>query len=350
VNRLSRRRRPPTNEHGCRNHHGFTNEHGFSIVFVALMMVVMLSIAAFAIDLSQAYASRRQMQNAADDASLGATRALDKARRAGYANAALNAAVAATASDVANTRNGSQVALYSCTVIDRLQNAIASCGNSGGWTASAVNGGPAGVLVQAGVTQSTFFAGLIGQSTTTARTSAAATIQPLKLASGPFIICGNPLNDGYDILNPDGSINPTKTAALGTFPVQASQLPRCNGPSEFKGKARDGAATFTVPGIAVGDGGNGYSGEIHNIVANGVPCPNDGSLILDCDLVLPVADSTSGMDFHITALGVFHVIGDGSSNPKYTARFVTDLNTATGGQGAAANCGVGSLCLIKLVQ
>jgi Flp pilus assembly protein TadG len=328
--------------------HAF-DEKGFSIVFVALMMVVMLSIAAFAIDLSQTYATRRQMQNAADDASLGATRALDKARRAGYENLGLNDAVAAT-SDVANSRNGSQAALHSCTVIDRLQNAIASCMPAFGWTTSTQNGGPAGVLIQAGATQSTFFAGMLGQSSTTARASAAATIQPLKLVSGPFIICGNPLNDGYDMLNPDGTINPTKAAALGTFPVQESQLPRCNGPSAFKGKAADGSATFTVPGIAVGDNGNGYSGEIHNIVANGVPCPNDGSPILDCDLVLPVADSTVNYDFHITALGVFHVTGDGNGNPKYAARYVASLNTATGGQGAAANCAVGSLCLIKLVR
>ena len=340
---MSRSLRPSADEHAV-------DEHGFSIVFVALMMVVMLSIAAFAIDLSQAYATRRQMQNAADDASLGATRALDKARRAGYTNTGLNDTVAATAADVANTRNGSQNALFTCTVIDRLQNAIASCSPALNWTASTQNGGPAGVLVQAGATHNTFFAGMIGQSSTTARASAAATIQPLRLASGPFIICGNPLNDGYDMLNPDGTINPTKAQALGTFAVQASQLPRCNGPSGFKGKAANGAATFTVPGISVGDNGNGYSGEIHNIVANGVPCPSDGSAILDCDLVLPVADSTSGYDFHITALGVFHVTGDGNGSPKYAARYVASLNTATGGQGAAANCAVGSLCLIKLVR
>ena len=330
--------------------HGFTNEQGFSIVFVALMMVLMLSIAAFAIDLGQAYASRRQMQNAADDASLGATRALDKARRAGYANIGLNDAVASTAADVANTRNGSQAALYTCTVIDRLQNAIASCSPSGGWTGSIQNGGPAGVFVQAGITQNTFFAGLIGQSSTTARASAAATIQPLRQASGPFIICGNASNDGYDILNPDGTINPAKAAALGTFPVQAAQLPRCNGPAAFKGKAADAATTFTVPGVDVGDNGNGYSGAIANVVASGVPCPNDGSPILDCDLVLPVADTASDYNFHVTALGVFHVTGDGTGNPKYYAKFVANLTVATGGQGGVTNCGLGSICLIKLVQ
>ena len=344
MSRLWRRRCLPAYERGL------SNEQGFSIVFVALMMVVMLSIAAFAIDLSQAYASRRQMQNAADDASLAATRALDKARRSLYANTGLNDAVASTAADVANVRNGSQAALYSCTVIDRLQNAIASCSPSLGWTGSSQNGGPAGVFVQTGITQNTFFAGLIGQSTTTARALAAATIQPLKQASGPFIVCGSASNDGYDILNPDGSINPTKAAALGTFPIQAAQLPRCNGPAAFKGKAADGSATFTVPGIDVGDNGNGYSGAIANVVANAVPCPTDGSPILDCDLVLPVADSTNGFNFHVTALGVFHVTGNGLGDPKYLARFVANLNTATSGQGSAANCGLGSICLIKLVQ
>ena len=93
-----------------------------------------------------------------------------------------------------------------------------------------------------------------------------------------------------------------------------------------------------------------FSGGIANVVAGGVPCPTDGSPILDCDLVLPVADSTIGFNFHVTALGVFHVTGNGLGDPKYVARFVASLTVATGGQGGTANCGVGSICLVKLVQ
>jgi len=47
-------------------------EHGQSIVLVALLMGVLLLFVAIAVDLSNAYAHRRQAQNAADSAALAA--------------------------------------------------------------------------------------------------------------------------------------------------------------------------------------------------------------------------------------------------------------------------------------
>jgi Flp pilus assembly protein TadG len=328
-----------------------TDERGLSIVMVALMMVALLSVAAVVIDLGQAYANRRQMQNSADAAALAATRALDKARSAGFANSALNNAVDTTASSVA-TSNGARGSLVTCQVVrwnyylDSSQ-VIAPCSPTSGWTGDATNGGPAGVVVKTGTTANTAFGSFVGASTTTARATAASTIQPLATGKGPFIICGNGSDDGYDILNADGTFNAAKATALGVFPIQAAQLPRCNGPAAFKGKAADVNAVFTIPGTDVGTNGNGFDSTIQGIVLGATPCPNDGSS--DCDLVLPIADSTNGYNFHITAVAVFHVTGDGHGNPKYFAQYLGNLTTAGGGQGGTGVCPVGGLCVIKLV-
>ncbi|HEV3353135.1 MAG TPA: pilus assembly protein TadG-related protein [Acidimicrobiales bacterium] len=328
------------------------DERGLSIVLVALLVTAMLAIASIVLDLGQAYANRRQMQNAADAASLAATRALDKAHQAGYASTALNSAVDTTATNVA-TNNGAQAAQVTCQVIrwnyylDNTQ-IIAPCSPASGWISDATNGGPAGVLVGTGVTVRTTFGAVINQKTTTAKANAAATLQPLAAGRGPFIVCGKESNDGYDLLNADGSFNRTKALALGVFPVQAAQLPRCNGPAAFKGKAADPAATFTVPGTDLGDNGNGFDASIQGIVLGATPCQSPAQT--DCDLALPIADSTSGYTFHITAIAVFHITGDGHGNPKYFAEYKGNLTTATGGQGGTGVCSTGALCVVKLVS
>jgi Flp pilus assembly protein TadG len=331
------------------------DERGLSIIVVAIVMVAMLSIAAVVIDLGQAYSDRRKMQNSADAAALGATRALQKARKAGLANTALNDAVDSTASDVA-TKNGAQASLVTCSVIhwnyysDNTQ-IIAPCSPSSGWIGDATNGGPAGVLVKVGTVTQAAFGAIIGQRTTTERASAAASIQPLRSARGPFIVCGKAANDGYDMLNADGTFNAAKATALGTFPIQASQLPRCNGPVAFKGKALDAQAEFTIPGIDVGDNGNGFDSSIQGVVLGATPCTASGQQ--DCDLAIPIADSVipnNSFNYHVTDIAVFHITGDGSGDPKYFAKYVATLDTASGGQGGTGVCSVGSLCLVKLVS
>lgn len=327
------------------------DERGFTIVLVAIALVGVLAVSAFAVDLGQAYASRRQMQNAADAAALAATRALDKARRASFATNLLNQAVATTASDVAQ-RNGAKPSMVTCTVVrwnyylDNTQ-VSGACNAPATWTVDAVNGGAAGVAVTVGTTNYTFFASAIGQKAPSTSASAAATIQPLVSGSGPFIICGSASNDGYNLLT-NGQFDPGKAAALGTFPIQAAQLPRCNGPAAFKGKAASAKAKFTIPGTDLGDNGNGFDANIQQIVLGASPCaapPDTG-----CSLALPIADSTNGYEFHIVAIAVFAVTGDGTGNPKYFARYDSTLATATGGQGGAGVCSIGPLCVIKLVQ
>ena len=47
-----------------------SDESGFSLVFAAILMVVLIGMAAFAIDVGRLYAERRELQNAADAAVL----------------------------------------------------------------------------------------------------------------------------------------------------------------------------------------------------------------------------------------------------------------------------------------
>ena len=58
------------------------NEQGFTTVFIALALVSLLGASAFALDLGQAYTSRRQMQNAADAGALAARDAPQGPQRA----------------------------------------------------------------------------------------------------------------------------------------------------------------------------------------------------------------------------------------------------------------------------
>src|SRR3954465_11392383 len=105
-------------------HRARRDEQGFSILLVALLMVAMLIIAAIALDGGQAYADHRQMQNAADAAALAGARALERVRFRGAPSTDVNAQARGQATD-----NGasSSTSHYSCTVMDKHQQAIAAC-------------------------------------------------------------------------------------------------------------------------------------------------------------------------------------------------------------------------------
>jgi len=323
------------------------SEDGFALVFVGITLVVMMIASAFAIDLGQDYTSRRQMQNAADAASLAGTRALLKTRNLLTGTFVdLTNSVWTTTRDTA-VQNGADTRQLVCTIIRRDRSTIAPCSPSTGWVLDGLVGGPAGVLVETAVTGETAFAGVIGQYSLTARTSASALIQPLVSSKGtPFIVCGSLLKGGYDILNGSGVI---KTTAIGlTIPIQSSQQPSCGAGSTFKGKTASDATGFAVSGWLAGSTGNGNDSSIYDTVAGATPCVPP--TFTNCDLVLPIADDgQGGPSLHIAALGVFHVTGDGQGNPKYFGTLLSASAPVTRGIGGTGTCAVGSACVIKLV-
>ncbi len=74
-------------------------------------------------------------------------------------------------------------------------------------------------------TRTTYFGGITGKSTTTATTSAAASIQELSSIGAPFLICGNAAKGGYNLLNADGTLNPTNAANAGSSRSMARRCP-----------------------------------------------------------------------------------------------------------------------------
>lgn len=317
------------------------------MVLVAITIVVMVIASAFAVDLGQAYSSRRQMQNAADAAALAGTRALLKTRNVltgSFLDATNSVWVTTLAAAVQNGADTSQVA---CTVIRRDRSAIGPCSPSTGWILDGLLGGPAGVLVQTAVTDRTAFAGVMGRTSLTAHTSASGLIQPVVSSKGtPFIVCGSLLKGGYDILNLSGAI---KATAIGlTISIQSSQEPDCGAGSTFKGKTASDAIGFTVGGWLAGSTGNGNDSSVYDTVAGATPCVPP--TFTNCDLVLPIADNgQAGPSLHIAALGVFHITDNGLGNPKYFGTLLSASAPVTRGQGGSGTCTVGSACVIKLV-
>jgi Flp pilus assembly protein TadG len=182
-------------------------EDGIVLVLVALSLTLIVGMAALAIDLGTAYSASRQMQNAADDAALAATRVLqcydvvsntssplyNPALASQYGcptgAAAYSAAqVATTASSVAQSDNGAQV--ESCEIISYYgllptppyyTVVDPSCTDSA-WTTNALADG---VFVTASTTETTAFGKAVGTNQLSQLRQGAATVQQL-IGVGPL--------------------------------------------------------------------------------------------------------------------------------------------------------------------
>ena len=343
------------------------SERGVATMFLAITMVIMLSSAAFALDMGQAYTSHRQMQNASDAASLAGTRALLASRNIST-GAFLDPSNAVwSAAQTAALDNGAGSAQITCTVVRRDNSTIAPCSPSTGWILDGVLGGPAGVVVKTSVTNNTAFAKVMGKSTLTASGTATARIQPLSSAHGaPFLVCGianttiKKSSWPADPLDPDvvslsiplllnGAINPLAVGHVYGLQGSGSTIATCGTDAAFDGKPANGTAGITIPSWQTGTNGNGNDAAIYDTVAGATPCVPPS--YNNCDLVLPIADSgATGYQLHVIAFAVFHVTGNGSGNPKYAGRLLTSNAPVTRGVGGSGNCALGQACKINLVN
>jgi len=177
-------------------------EKGQTVVIVALALVVLLAALGLAVDGSAVYLSRRRMQNAADAASLAGTRRLADAICDSEAATAADAAVydevvrLAEANGVENA--DAIVAHYvkfdSNVVVEFDPPVTVGNSLSGG---PGVPNGATGVVVSTTITQSTYFMGMVGQSTGGAGADATAVTGPPMLAGGmrPFGVPQDLLDD-----------------------------------------------------------------------------------------------------------------------------------------------------------
>src|SRR5207248_865314 len=110
-----------------------------------------------------------------------------------------------------------------------------------------------------------------------------------------------------------------------------TSISNCGAAATFDGKSASGLTPIALPSTQLGNNGNGFDNTIYDTVAGAVPCNADFSN--DCELVLPIADTASGLNLHVVALGLFHVIKRSSGQPKYAAKLLTANIPITRGQG-----------------
>lgn len=308
-----------------------SGERGVIVPMAALSMVAVILVVMLVIDGSHAYPQRRDMQNAADAASLAGTRALDKVKYSGQAWTTVDATVQSVAAD-----NGAESA--ECTVITGTGATIGPCTDP-----TSIRAISAGVRVRTTDVRATSVSGMVEQDSVTARATAAATIQTFVGGTGsPFIVCGNPEMDGWPLLGADGRIDPISAAAVGRIDLQAAQLKRCGAGAAFKGKIESGTVIGSLPADIAAENGNGFNQNIQVQVLGASPCtPEDIDKIsanqsISCDIILPIADSGSGNGTSITMHGVawaiFRISGNGSGNPKYWGEFVGSNAYVSGGR------------------
>jgi Flp pilus assembly protein TadG len=321
-------------------------DDGAILVFLALSMSVLLVIAALVLDGGSGYVQRRQMQNAADAAAMAGARALDRFRFPPSGTTPDYTTIATQVNTVA-TNNGATT-VVSCRLINFTE--VNSAVDLGPCTSSVAAALAEGVRVTVSQTRTTYFGGITGRSTVTATTNAAALIQQLGTVTAPFVICGNAALGGYNLLNADGSLNPTNAANAGEMTIHGSQVPDCGAGSQFKGLIANPTPInqWTDMGI------NGNKVGQYTDVTNGItPCPSAGPYD-NCDMVLPIMQQGSGNGSNasafVTAFAIFHVTLGHTGNSAHTAHYVASVTLVAGGQGVRLGSGSAQLRLIKLVE
>jgi Flp pilus assembly protein TadG len=136
-------------------------EHGQVLVIAALLMTALVGFLALVVDVGNAYAQRRYMQNAADAAAMAATRYMALNRAGGASDAGVASAI-----NTYLANNGGAESLGSpngktsnAWYVQGDGSTVSPVGNGGGIPSSAV-----GVKVNASKSVSTYFARVLGVS------------------------------------------------------------------------------------------------------------------------------------------------------------------------------------------
>ncbi|MHB1413913.1 MAG: pilus assembly protein TadG-related protein [Chloroflexota bacterium] len=194
-------------------------EEGQVLVVTALIVLVLLGFLALIFDAGLAYASRREQQNAADNAALAGTRLV--ALRTGD-DGAVSAEVAKYIGHL-KFANGQA---YGAEYIDSGRNPIAGC-NVG--ACGSVPANAAGVQVSTSTDQTGFFSQLLGQATYEVGASAAAVSTPAEMPPG----LGGLVPLAVPVEDYDASPSP---APYNLWSPQYAQIYEDAGlPSNFKG-------------------------------------------------------------------------------------------------------------------
>ena len=330
------------------------DERGATLVIIALALVAILGTAGLAIDGGQIFNGRRQSQNATDSAAIAGADALFAYQYTAATNTARDSTTINVAVLDKLAQNGAATDAL-CQLVDAQDGVLGPClGASDAQLIAA-----SGVQASATIHQSGALVPIVGINGYSAHAKATATVQPVVASSSPFIVCGAAMN-GWNILNPDGSINITAAeATLINIAIEGPHVPNCGAHDQsWKGKSGP-----TGP-VGIGQwqnttDGNGYNAVAANAVAGQTPCPADlGTNPIPasgCGLLLPIADNArdgATMQLHIVAFAIFFVTPGQGGNPRYQGTFVAPASLALLGQGDfGVHCAAGvQVCTAKLSQ
>jgi Flp pilus assembly protein TadG len=291
------------------------DDRGATIVIVALSLVSLLMVGGLAIDGGRAYALRRQMQNAADAASLDATRVLDRFQH-GQTTAAGDIRAAAVSRAQANGAN----TITSCTLVAFDRSSLGPCPVSG----SSVPSGATGVQVAVTQTEGTFLVRLLGSLDYTATATATAQIgKPNGTVIAPFAVCGTNRSTSVDtpIMTQDTSgvwqVNPN--ALNHDYYIFGSQQHKqaganCGIGAQWKGAIQQ-PGPYPMPGLW--DPAFGVSaGQTRSLMNKAGECDNSGggAFPVGCEMVIPLCPYGQSSKLYCTELGLFKVVTSDSSS------------------------------------
>jgi hypothetical protein len=345
-------------------------ERGAALILIALSMTAVMATAGLIVDGGNAFAQRRQMQNAADSAALAATLALNKVNTSplvylgpSIRQAAVNSAIA----------NGADASLLECHLLDQLKVDLGLCPLVGAIPATA-----SGVKVTVAAKTNTSFMRVVGIRDFTAAATATAQIQRLLGGNSPFVMCAvsrsdprsGPNHDGQtpgrELLKNDGTndINPLAVAAGYTYTLHftGNSTPRCGANTNFKGLAELSGngqpISYTLPGRVFTNNGNLGANVQPTVIAGDDACKLPDWTV-NCLVAVPLcygmpnpappATATSYGDNNslwCVRYAAFKVL---SWNSSTLDAQVVDGVLGTGGQGGGA-AQAGEIRLIKLSE
>jgi Flp pilus assembly protein TadG len=348
-------------------------ERGAALLLIAMSLTAVITTMGLVVDGSNAFATRRQMQNAADSGALAGTRELDRLVTNGE-SAIWNAVVTSA------TSNGADAANITCRLTNDMLGDLGACPTTNTGTALALRSTVSAVKVKVGTTKATSFIRIAGVNQFTARATAAAQLQRLLNGGSPFIMCavgtadassmGDGLAAGKAILirDPVDStkyivnttvIDPTPSVwtddTSRTYDLQSPQVPRCGQGTQFKGLSQD-LNVFTVPGEAdIYNGTHGVNVS-STVIAGNAACR--GTLTEGCVILVPLCHAVQisagppavyGKNdrLYCERFAAFRVVDAASSSR--IAGVLVDQGLVTSGQGGG-HAGSGEAHLLKLSE
>lgn len=379
-----------------RRHRARSDERGLTVVFFAIGVTAMLTMAALVLGGSVGYTAARNAQTAADSAALAGAQ-LIQSHKADWVTTPADK----VAQEVESVVEDNEASLVACDLVsneyaitESEADVIAECDDLGLLEPEDF-ADVAGVRVSVTDTRDVPFNAFVDQDTITGGASAAATIQGVTSGRAPFMVCGSPAATGHPapILEPDPN-DPTgysvNEAAIGLpYVLWGNQIKyggrSCGNPSsDWRGLVKFGE-TFDVPSSSVSSDADWWQSESGNTggnlpgtLAGGTSCELEGQKVdalkgqIGCLIAIPLCPqgnaSTSDFRLYCVKIGAFEIshVGDvftesSTSAPEVDTpcgsvttniicgRFV-GAATAVGGQGVAEQPDPYSVSVIKLVQ